>query len=316
MPPIPLFPIQASTFAAQVDALYLFLVALTMFFCVLIYGLVIYFTAKYRRRFEGERPAPVHIDMRLEIIWSVIPLILVMISFAWGAAVFLNMSEPPENAMEIRGVGRQWMWKFQHPGGAREINELHGPGGTPVKVLLASEDVIHSFFVPAFRVKMDVVPGKYTAIWFEATREGDFHLFCAEYCGTLHSGMIGRLVALTPMDYQRWLSAKSVDEPPAAAGERLFQQRGCTACHQTPATALGPSLAGLFGRRVQLASGETVNADEDYIRESILNPHAKIVAGYQPTMPTFQGQLSEEALHQIIAYLKMLGRASEEKKSS
>jgi cytochrome c oxidase subunit 2 len=160
------------------------------------------------------------------------------------------------------------------------------------------------------------VPGKYTALWFEATREGVFHLFCAEYCGTLHAGMIGKLVALKPIDYQRWLSEKSADEPPAVAGERLFQQRGCAVCHQTPATALGPSLTGLFGRRVQLSTGETVTADEEYVRESILNPRARLVAGYQPTMPTFQGQLSEEALHQIMAYLKLLGRSAEEKTSS
>jgi cytochrome c oxidase subunit II len=312
----PLFPVQASTFAGQVDALYFFLVAISVFFCALIFSLVIYFAAKYRRRSETERPPAIQIDMRLEIIWSVIPLILVMISFAWSATIFLNMTQPPDNAMEIRAVGRQWMWKFQHPGGGREINELHVPVGTPVKMILASEDVIHSFFVPAFRVKMDVVPGKYTAVWFEATREGEFHLFCAEYCGTLHSGMIGRVVALKPIDYQRWLSEKGADEPLAVTGERIFQQRGCATCHQTPATPLGPSLLGLFGRRVQLASGESVIANDDYVRQSILNPQAKVVAGYQPTMPTFQGQLSEEALHQLMAYLKTLGRASEEKKRS
>jgi cytochrome c oxidase subunit 2 len=313
---LPLFPVQASTFAGQVDAIYFFLIAISVFFCALIFGLVIYFTVKYRRRSEGERPPAIHIDMRLEIIWTVIPFILVMISFAWGATVFLNMSQPPENAIEIRAVGRQWMWKFQHPGGGREINELHVPVGTPVKMLLASEDVIHSFFVPAFRVKMDVVPGKYTAVWFEATREGEFHLFCAEYCGTLHSGMIGRVVAMRPVDYQRWLTEQGSAEPLAVTGERLFHQRGCAACHQTPANDLGPSLLGLFGRRVQLASGESVVANDEYVREAILNPHAKIVAGYEPTMPTFQGQLSEEALHQIIAYLKSLSKPAEEKKTS
>jgi cytochrome c oxidase subunit 2 len=312
----PLFPVQASTFAGQVDALYFFLIAMSVFFVTLIFTLVIYFAVKYRRRSEIERPPAIHMDMRLEILWTVIPLILVMISFAWGATIFLNMSQPPENAIEIRAVGRQWMWKFQHPGGGREINELHVPVGTPVKILLASEDVIHSFFVPAFRVKMDVVPGKYTAVWFEPSKEGEFHLFCAEYCGTQHSGMIGRVVALKPADYQRWLSEQASDEPIAVTGERLFQQRGCATCHQTPATALGPSLLGLFGRRVQLDSGRSVIADEEYVRESILNPRAKIVAGYQPTMPTFQGQLSEEALYQLIAYLKTLGRASEEKKRS
>jgi cytochrome c oxidase subunit II len=312
----PLFPPQASTFAGQVDAIYFFLVAITVFFVALIFGSVIYFTAKYRRRSITERPPQIHIDMRLEVLWSIIPLILVMISFGWGASVFVTMSQPPENALELRAVGRQWMWKLQHPSGAREINQMHIPVGQPVKIILASEDVIHSFYIPAFRIKMDVVPGRYTAAWFEATREGEFHLFCAEYCGTQHSGMIGRVVAMKPVDYQRWLTAQAVDEPVAVSGERLFQQLGCGGCHQTIATTQGPSLHGLPGRRVRLQSGETVAADEAYIRESILNPHAKIVAGYQPIMPTYQGQLSEDALHQIMAYLKTLGREPEEKKQT
>ena len=309
----PLFPPQASTFAGQVDALYFFLVATTFVFVILIFGGVIYFTAKYRRRSPTERPPQIHIDMRLEVLWSIIPLILVMISFAWGTSVFMNMAQAPEDALELRAVGRQWMWKLQHPSGAREINQMHIPVGKPIKVILASEDVIHSFYVPAFRIKMDVVPGRYTAAWFEATREGEFHLFCAEYCGTQHSGMIGRVVAMKPVDYQRWLSAQAVDEPVIVSGERLFQQLGCGTCHQSLSTAQGPSLKGLFGRSVKLQSGQTVVADEPYIRESILNPHARIVDGYQPIMPTYQGQLTEDALHQIMAYLKTLGRTSEEK---
>jgi cytochrome c oxidase subunit II len=310
---LPLFPPQASTFAGQVDALYFFLVAITLVFVILIFGAVIYFTAKYRRRSPTERPPQIHIDMRLEVLWSIIPLILVMISFGWGASVFINMSQAPEDALELRAVGRQWMWKLQHPSGAREINQLHIPVGKPIKVILASEDVIHSFYVPAFRIKMDVIPGRYSALWFEATREGEFHLFCAEYCGTQHSGMIGRVVAMKPADYQRWLTAQAVDEPITVSGERLFQQMGCGSCHQSLSTAQGPSLQGLFGRSVKLQSGQTVVADEAYIRESILNPHAKIVEGYPPVMPTYQGQLSEDALHQIMAYLKTLGRAPEEK---
>jgi cytochrome c oxidase subunit II len=307
----PLFPEQASSFAARVDALYFFLIAITTFFVTLIFSLVIYFAAKYRRRSEAERPRPVATDVRLEILWTVIPLILVMISFAWGARLYLTMSEAPVDAMEIRAVGRQWMWKFQHPTGSREINQLHVPIGTPIKIILASEDVVHSFYVPAFRVKMDVVPGRYTAAWFEATKEGAFHLFCAEYCGTQHSGMIGRVVVMKPADYQRWLSGSSGDEPPAVAGEALFKQRGCAGCHALQSGAMGPSLRGLFGSRVKLQSGQTITADEAYIRESILNPKAKIVAGYQPIMPTFQGQLGEEQLHQLIAYLKSLGTEPE-----
>jgi cytochrome c oxidase subunit II len=312
----PLFPPQASSFAGRVDAIYFFLIGITVFFVVLIFGAVIYFTAKYRRRSEEERPPQIHFDMRLEILWTVVPLILAMISFGWGAGVYVSMTQVPNDALELRAVGRQWMWKIQHPDGSREINQLHIPVGKPVSVILASEDVIHSFYVPAFRVKMDVVPGKYTSVWFEATREGEFHLFCAEYCGTQHSGMIGRVVVMKPIDYQRWLSSQATDDPMNVSGERHFQQRGCGTCHQSTSTAKGPALQGLFGSRVKLESGETVLADDGYMRESILNPNAKIVAGYRPIMPTYQGQLSEEALHQIIAYLKTLGRAAEDKNQS
>jgi cytochrome c oxidase subunit II len=308
---LPLFPEQASSIAARVDALYFFLIAIATFFVALIFTLVIYFAAKYRRRSGAERPRPVGTDLRLEILWTVIPLILVMISFAWGARLYMTMSEAPADAMEIRAVGRQWMWKFQHPAGNREINQLHVPLGIPIKIILASEDVVHSFYVPAFRVKMDVVPGRYTAAWFEATKEGEFHLFCAEYCGTQHSGMIGRVVVMKPAEYQRWLSGTTAEEAPAVAGEALFNQRGCAACHALQPSAMGPSLRGVFGSRVKLQSGQTVIADEAYIRESILNPKAKIVAGYQPIMPTFQGQIGEEQLHQIIAYIKSLGSEPE-----
>jgi cytochrome c oxidase subunit II len=302
-----LFPEQASSIAARVDAVYFFLIAISAFFVVLIFTLVIYFAVKYRRRSEAERPRPIDTDLRLEILWTVIPLILTMISFAWGARLYVTMNEAPADAMEIRAVGRQWMWKFQHPEGNREINQLHVPLGTPIKMLLASEDVVHSFYVPVFRIKMDVVPGRYTAAWFEAIKEGEFHLFCAEYCGTQHSGMIGRVVVMKPADYQRWLSGSSGDEPPAVAGEALFKQHGCVSCHALQAGAMGPSLRGLFGSRVKLQSGQTIIADETYIRESILNPKAKIVAGYQPIMPTFQGQIGEEQLHQLLAYIKSLG---------
>lgn len=302
-----LFPVQASSIAARVDAVYFFLLAISAFFVALIFTLVIYFAVKYRRRSDAERPRPVATDVRLEILWTVIPLILAMISFAWGARLYVTMNEAPADAMEIRAVGRQWMWKFQHPEGNREINQLHVPLGTPVKIILASEDVVHSFYVPVFRVKMDVVPGRYTAVWFEAIKEGEFHLFCAEYCGTQHSGMIGRVVVMKPADYQRWLSGRTGDEPPAIAGEALFKQYGCAGCHALQSGAMGPSLRGLFGSRVKLQSGQTIIADESYMRESILNPKAKIVAGFQPIMPTFQGQIGEEQLHQLIAYIKSLG---------
>jgi cytochrome c oxidase subunit 2 len=314
-----LFPEQASTVAAQVDALYYFLVAVSAFFTLLIFLLVLYFAVKYRRRSELERPRPILGDLRLELVWTIIPLGFTLIMFGWGASLYFNLSRPPADAITIYVVGKQWMWKVQHPEGRREIDELHVPVGQPVKLTMTSEDVIHSFFVPAFRIKMDVVPGRYTTAWFEATKAGVYHLFCAEYCGTNHSGMIGRVVVMEPVHYQQWLSGgdgTSVrGEALETAGARLFQDLGCNTCHRAEAGALGvgqgPALEGVFGTSVRLQSGETVVADEGYLRESILNPNAKLTAGYQPTMPTFQGLISEEGLLQIIAYIKSLSKGTE-----
>ncbi len=306
----PLFPEQASTVAGRVDALYLFLVGVGVFFASLIFLLVIYFAIKYRRRSEAERPQPTATDLRLEVLWTIVPLGLTMVMFVWGASLYFTLSRPPAGAVEIHAVGKQWMWKFQHPDGQREINELHVPVGRPVKLTLASEDVIHSFFVPAFRVKMDVVPGRTTTTWFEATKPGVYHLFCAEYCGTQHAGMTGRVIVMEPPQYQQWLSGGAIGEPPASAGEKLFRNLGCNACHRPGPGALGPPIAGLFGTSIKLQTGETVRVDEDYLRESILNPNAKIVAGYQPIMPPFQGQITEEGVLQLIAYIKSLGEAA------
>jgi cytochrome c oxidase subunit II len=311
---LPLFPAQASSVAGRVDALFLFLMLVSTFFATLIFVLIFYFAIKYRYRSETEQPTSKHGDLRLELLWTLIPLGLVMIMFFWGVRLYVTLSHPPANALEIYAVGKQWMWKFQHPSGQREINELHVPLGQPVKLTMASEDVIHSFFVPAFRVKMDVVPGRYTTTWFEATRTGDFHLFCAEYCGTAHAGMIGRVMVLTPAAYEQWLSGGAAEESMEMTGERLFQQFGCHTCHRSDTGARGPALAGIFGRQVRLQSGETVMVDESYVRESILQPNAKIVAGYQPLMPTFQGQISEAGLLQIIAYIRSLGRSLEDRK--
>jgi cytochrome c oxidase subunit II len=318
----PLFPEQASTVAPQVDALYLYLVAVSVVASGLIFLVVIYFAVKYRRRSEDEPPPPrVHDVLALEVTWIVIPLIIVMIAFFWGARVYFNLMRPPDNALEIFVIGRQWMWKFQHPDGQREINELHVPVGRPVKLTMASEDVIHSFFVPAFRVKHDVVPGFYTTVWFEATRAGTYHLFCAEYCGMLHSGMIGRVVALEPREYEAWLEfglagapgrgAPGGPQPPlegtlAERGEKLFNQLGCQLCHAPDRRGIGPALAGLYGSEVALQDGHTVMADDSYIRESILNPQAKITAGFQPLMPSYQGRVNEEELIQLIAYIRSL----------
>ena len=304
---LPLFPPQASTVAGRVDGLFFFLVAVSAFFTVLIFVLVLYFAVKYRRRSEAEQPRAIHGDLRLEILWTAIPLGLAMVMFGWGASLYFTISRPPAEALAITAVGKQWMWKFQHPQGPREINQLHIPVGRPVRLTMASEDVIHSVYVPAFRVKMDVVPGRYTSMWFEATQTGTYHLFCAEYCGTSHAGMIGQVTVLTPTAYEAWLSGGTAGESPVAAGERLFQQLGCQSCHRPDAVGRGPSLQGLFGQTQRLQSGASIVVDEAYVRESILLPNAKIVAGYTPVMPTFQGQISEEGLLQIIAYIRSLG---------
>jgi cytochrome c oxidase subunit II len=304
---LPLFPEQASTVAQAVDHLYFFLVAISLFFATLIFVLVFYFAIRYRRRRADEIPRPILGSLKLELFWSIVPGIIAMGIFGWGASVYFRIAYPPPDAMEIFVVGKQWMWKIQHPEGQREINELHVPVGRPVKLTMATEDVIHSFYIPAFRVKMDVVPGRYTSLWFEATKTGEYHMFCADYCGTQHSAMIGTVYVLDPVDFENWLSGAATGETMAEAGEKLFERLGCNSCHTPDTTARGPSLDGLFGSTVLLATGQRVTADEDYIRESILRPNAKVVAGYRPVMPTFEGQVTEEQLLQLIAYIQILG---------
>ena len=301
-----LLPEQASNFAADVDHLLYYLVAVSVFFTVLIFAAIFYFAIRYRRRSENELPEPVHASLALEIAWSVIPFGLTMIMFGWGANIFFKESRPPKDAMQVYVVAKQWMWKLQHMEGQREINELHIPVGRPVKLVMTSEDAIHSFFVPAFRTKQDVVPGRYSTTWFTATKPGKYHLFCAEYCGTQHSGMTGWIYAMEPQDYQAWLSGGRSFGSLADNGEKLFQDLACGNCHKVDGSGRCPSLAGLFGRSVQLADGRTIKADEAYLRESILQPNAKIVAGYQPLMPTFQGLVTEEGVLQLIEYIKSL----------
>ena len=315
------FPDQASTIAPRVDALYLYLVGISVFFSLLIFISVVYFAVKYRRRSEDEPPPPeMRDDVRLEVAWIVVPLFLVMVAFFWGASVYFAMARPPSNALEIFVVGRQWMWKFQHPDGQREINELHVPLGRPVKLTLASEDVIHSFFIPAFRIKHDVVPGYYTTVWFEATKTGRFHLFCAEYCGTQHAGMMGQVVVLEPNQYEAWLSGElggpsapgAAEGSVAGRGQRLFQDLGCETCHLQDRQGIGPMLAGLFGKTQKLQSGQSVAVNDSYLRESIVNPQAKIVAGFQPVMPPYQGRVNEEQLMDLIGYIKSMGKTGEQ----
>src|SRR5476651_264319 len=303
---IPLFPEQASTIAGRVDALYFFLLAISVFFSLLIAGLIVFYAIRYRRRDANSVGEVIHGGMALEIAWTVIPFLISMVIFVWGASVFFAMSSPPAETLNIYVVGKQWMWKFQHLDGQREINELHVPVGRPVKLIMTSEDVIHDVFVPAFRVKADVLPGRYTNIWFQPTKPGRYHLFCAEYCGTRHSGMIGEVIVMEPADYQAWLSGGSAEGSLASVGGKLFKDLACNTCHRPDAQGRGPVLDGLFGSTVTLQSGETMTVDEAYVRESILTPAAKVTAGFQPIMPTFQGLVSEEQLLELIEYVKSL----------
>ncbi len=311
MGPFRMFPDRASTFAGQIDFLYIVLILLSAAFAIPVVFLLVYFSVKYRRSANVDRSKPFE-SLKLEIAWIIIPFVLAMAVFVWSAVLYFDMFSPPANTLELTAVGKQWMWKFQHPDGPREINELHVPVGQPVKLTMISQDVIHSFYVPAFRVKMDVVPGRYTTAWFEATQTGEYDLFCAEYCGAQHAGMIGRVVVMEPREYEEWLSGGRIADAPEAAGveeatgEQLFQQLGCAGCHVTEGTGVGPSLEGIFGEPVRLEGGETVIADENYIRESILFPNRRIVEGYEPVMPSYQGQVTEEQILLLIEYIQSL----------
>ena len=301
-----IMPEQASSFAADVDRLYAFLWIVSGVMMVLIGALILYFAIKYRRGSRADRRETNTHFFWIETTWIVGPFIVVMIMFFWGAQLYLKQSTPPQNALEITGVGRQWMWKFQHPEGRAEINDLHVPLGTNVRMRLISEDVIHSLFVPAFRVKQDVLPGRYTTLWFKPTKAGTYHLFCAEYCGAKHAEMRGTVHVMEPARYQAWLGEESGQ---AQENQSLLQRFRCVNCHVADGGASrGPPLEFLFGRRVQLQNGESVTADENYIRESILRPQAKLVAGYQPIMPTFEGQIDEATLNQLIAEIKAGGK--------
>jgi cytochrome c oxidase subunit 2 len=302
----PLFPESASTMAPRVDALYFFLIALAVFFSLLIAGLITYYSIRFHRRSPNAIGAKSHGNLLLEAAWTGIPLAITMGIFVWGAGIYFAMSRPPDDTLDIYVVGKQWMWKFQHLDGQREINELHVPADRDVRLIATSEDVIHDWFVPAFRIKADVIPGRYVNIWFRATKPGRYHLFCAEYCGTKHSGMTGEVVVMEPRAYQAWLSGGESGGTLASAGERLFADLACNTCHRPDSQGRGPVLDGLIGKTVALQSGQTIVADEAYVRESILNPSAKITAGYQPIMPTFQGLVTEEQLLQLIEYVKSL----------
>ena len=310
----PFQPEQASTIARSVDYLYYFITAVTLFFTVVIFSIIFYFMIKYRRRSPDERPKAIEGSLPLEILWTAIPTLIVAMIFVWSSSLYFRNSVAPKGSMEIFVTGRQWMWKIEHPEGQREINELHVPLGRPVKLTMTSEDVIHDFFVPAFRVKKDVLPGRYTTLWFEPTKLGTFHLFCAQYCGAFHAGMIGSVIVMEPDEYERWLAGGVLGESMEAAGQKIFQQSGCGTCHLADGTGPGPSLLGVYGQPVHLTTGQTVTADDAYMHESIVLPSAKIVQGFAPIMPSFQGQLTDEQLNNVVAYIRMLGKAQPKSK--
>ena len=299
------FPRQASTTAVDVDNLLVGLLLVTGSVGLLVATLLIGFAVRYRRRPNAPVPGPMRGSTPLELFWTVTPFVIFIFLFFWGSSVYFAAYRAPDDATIIYGVGRQWMWKFQHPEGQREINELHVPVGRPFKVLLTSEDVIHSFFVPEFRIHMDALPGRYTSVWFQATQPGDYRLLCSQYCGTDHAGMVGKVFAMEPKAYQDWLHLRA-EGSLALQGRKTFLKYRCVSCHSADAEARGPNLEDLFGKRVALRDGAVVRADEAYFRESILHPRAKIVAGFEPIMPTFQGQVTEEELYELIAFLRSL----------
>ena len=303
----PLFPPQASTTARQVDILYFALIAVCGLVLLGILAVMLYFLFKYRRGKPARRIERRISSTPFELAWTIIPLTLFMGMFTWGAVIYQDIQRVPGGALEINVVGKQWMWKLQHPTGQREINELHVPLGQAVKLTLASQDVIHSFYLPAFRIKQDVVPGRLTTEWFKATKLGTFHIFCAEFCGKDHSMMRGRVVVMRPEEYDAWLTRSAPAAPLAEAGERLFRTLGCSGCHAANSIVRAPPIEGLYGKPVPLQSGRVVVADDAYIRDSIVLPQRDVAVGYEPLMPSFQGQVNEEQLFELIAYIKSLG---------
>ncbi len=306
----PLFPTAASELARHVDYLFFFALFFSVFFSLLIAALLVVFGSKYRRRKDSE--VGTFIDEHaqgpkmLELTWTAIPFFLLLVMFGWGTWVFFHQMRPPSDATEYWVTGKQWMWKMQHPDGTREINELHVPLGRAVKLTMISEDVIHDFFVPAFRVHVDVLPSRYTTYWFKADKLGTFHLFCGQYCGVDHARMVGKVVVMEPQEYEQWLAGVRPGRGPIRTGEELFVANACNTCHRPDSSARAPILNALFGKTVTMNDGKTVVVDEMYLRESVLNPAAKVVNGYQPIMPTFKGTISEEELLQLIAYIKGL----------
>jgi cytochrome c oxidase subunit 2 len=300
-----LFPAEASTIAPWMDALYFFLLGMTLTGLFLVGVLVFGFSIRYRKE---KNPVATQVEgsTLLEATWTIIPLAIFLLTFVWGALLYFRIYDPPANAMNIYIVGKQWMWKAEHPGGQHEINSLHVPTGRPIQLTMISTDVFHSFSIPDFRVKREVIPGRYTTVWFNATDPGTYHIFCTQYCGTQHSGMIGEVTVLTPDDYQKWLAQSTSGMSLAQNGERLFASMGCNACHSGNAAARGPNLAGVYGSKLTLTDGSQVLVNDAYLRDAILNPSQHVTAGFAPIMPTYQGQISEDGLIDLVEYIKNL----------
>ena len=300
-----LFPAEASTISPYTDALYVFLLLMTIVGMLLVCVLVFGFSIRYRRE---KNPVATQVEgsTLLEATWTIIPLAIFLVTFVWGALLYFRIYDPPANAMNIYVVGKQWMWKAEHPGGQHEINALHVPTGRPVQLTMISQDVFHSFSIPDFRVKREVIPGRYTTVWFEATEPGTYHIFCTQYCGTQHSGMIGEVTVLTPDNYEKWTRESTSGMSLAQNGERLFASMGCNACHSGTAAARGPNLAGVYGSKLTLTNGNQVLVNDAYVRDAILNPSQHVTAGFAPIMPTYQGQLSEDGLIDLVEYIKNL----------
>jgi cytochrome c oxidase subunit 2 len=298
-----LFPAEASGIAPYVDALYFFLVAMTIVGTTLVAALLLVFSVRYRRE---KNPVATQVEgsTLLEATWTIIPLAIFLLTFVWGALLYFRIYDPPANAMNIYIVGKQWMWKAEHPGGQHEIDSLHVPTGKPIQLTMISQDVFHSFSIPDFRIKREVIPGRYSTVWFEATQVGTYHLFCTQYCGTQHAGMIGEVTVMTPGDYKKWLEQSNSGQSLAQNGERLFASMGCNSCHNGTAAARGPSLAGVYGSKLTLTDGRQILVDDAYLRDAILNPSEHVTAGFAPIMPTYQGQISEDGLIDLVEFIK------------
>jgi cytochrome c oxidase subunit II len=305
---------QATTSAAEVDYLILALLLTSCAILALVFGLILLYMIKYRAGSDIDRGVLADKTWRLEAAWTVATLLIFFGLFVWGADLYVRLFQPPSDALKIYVIGKQWMWKIEHQGGQREINVLHLPVGRPIQLVMTSEDVIHDFSVPAFRIKHDVLPGRYETLWFEVNEPGTYHLFCTQLCGTGHADMFGEIVAMAAPEYQNWLQQNAGGETLAKAGETLFMRYGCSGCHggngaggrQSGGMVRAPALAGLYGSPVTLTDGSIVTADDLYIRDCILLPEKRRVASYPPLMPSFAGQISEEDLLKIIAYIKSL----------